>query len=123
MSSDDRLALDLLIRGFQVSRTIRLVADLGLADRIDPEGAATVEELASASGVQGLQLMRALRALAAFHIFGVDADHENPWQHQRPATAARSGAKWIYSSCWVHIPKLGRVGRKRKRNLWLIPEP
>lgn len=73
MSSDDRLALDLLIRGFQVSRTIRLVADLGIADRIDPEGTATVGELASASGVEAQQLMRVLRALAAFKVFGIDA--------------------------------------------------
>ncbi|WP_165914171.1 hypothetical protein [Sinorhizobium americanum] len=34
---DDRLALDLLIRGFQVSRIIRLMADLEIADRIAPE--------------------------------------------------------------------------------------
>ncbi|MDR6534636.1 hypothetical protein [Variovorax soli] len=34
----DREALDLLIRGFQVSRMLRLVADLGLADKISPAG-------------------------------------------------------------------------------------
>jgi hypothetical protein len=30
----DRQALDLLMRGFQVSRMLRLVADLGIADKI-----------------------------------------------------------------------------------------
>ena len=33
----ERAALDLLLRGFQVSRMLRLVADLGVADRITPE--------------------------------------------------------------------------------------
>lgn len=70
---DDRLALDLLIRGFQISRIIRLVADLGIADRIAPDGAAGVGELAEASGVLPEPLLRALRALAAFEIFGLDA--------------------------------------------------
>ena len=53
---DDRLALDLLIRGFQISRVIRLVADLGIADRILPEAVSNVTELASASGVLPEQL-------------------------------------------------------------------
>ena len=34
--NDDRAALDLLVRGFQVSRMLRLVADLGIADRSRP---------------------------------------------------------------------------------------
>jgi hypothetical protein len=33
----DRLQLDLLLHGFQVSRMLRLVADLGIADKIPPE--------------------------------------------------------------------------------------
>src|SRR5688500_15853411 len=71
---DDRLAMDLLLRGFQVSRTIRLVADLGIADRIAPEAVSSVVELASASGVLPEPLLRAIRALAAFGVFRVDAD-------------------------------------------------
>lgn len=71
---DDRLAVDLLIRGFQVSRTIRLVADLGIADRIAPESASSIAELATASGVLAEPLLRAMRALAAFGIFRLDAD-------------------------------------------------
>ncbi|WP_225768259.1 methyltransferase [Inquilinus sp. Marseille-Q2685] len=70
---DDRLAVDLLIRGFQVSRTIRLVADLGIADRIAPDGKSSVADLAAASGVLAEPLLRAIRALAAFGIFRVDA--------------------------------------------------
>src|SRR4030095_6221232 len=70
---DHRLALDLLIRGFQVSRIIRLAADLGLADRIAPEGASPIAALAEASGVLPHQLLRVVRALAAFGIFQLDA--------------------------------------------------
>jgi hypothetical protein len=33
----ERTALDLLLRGFQISRMLRLVADLGVADRIPPD--------------------------------------------------------------------------------------
>ena len=71
---DDHLALDLLIRGFQISRVIRLVADLGIADRILPEAVSNVTELASASGVLPEQLLRVMRVLAAFGIFRVGSD-------------------------------------------------
>ena len=70
---DDRTALDLLIRGFQVSRAIRLVADLGLADRIAPQEAAHIDDLAAAAGVRAGQLKRVVRALSAFGIFTIDA--------------------------------------------------
>ena len=46
-SQQDRAALDRLIRGFQISRMIRLVADLTLADRIEREQKRTRAELAS----------------------------------------------------------------------------
>ena len=71
---DDRLAVDLLIRGFQVSRTIRLVADLAIADRIEPDAPGNVHDLAEACGVLAQPLLRAIRLLAAFGIFRVDAD-------------------------------------------------
>ncbi|MDQ8732450.1 methyltransferase [Bradyrhizobium sp. LHD-71] len=71
---DDRQALDLLIRGFQVSRTIRLVADLGIADRIAPDGAAPVAALANVCNVRPQQLMRVMRVLASFDVFLIDAD-------------------------------------------------
>jgi len=70
----DRLELDLLIRGFQVSRMLRLVADLGIADKIPPDGVATVEDLARACSVLPEPLIRVLRALAAFRVFAVSAD-------------------------------------------------
>ena len=35
-SAKDREELDLLLRGFQVSRMLRLVADLGIADKFLP---------------------------------------------------------------------------------------
>ncbi len=71
---DDRLALDLLIRGFQISRTIRLVADLAIADRIAPGAASSVADLASDCKILAPPLLRALRALAAFGIFRLGAN-------------------------------------------------
>jgi len=69
--TDDRKSLDLLLRGFQVSRMLRLVADLGVADRITPEGQVDVAALAVACGVQAQPLTRVLRALATFGVFSV----------------------------------------------------
>lgn len=71
---DDRLALDLLIRGFQVSRTIRLATELAIADRIEPDASGSIAELADACEVLPQPLLRAMRLLAAFGIFRVDAD-------------------------------------------------
>ena len=71
---DDRLALDLLIRGFQISRMLRLVADLAIADRIAPDGRRSVADLASDCKVLPSPLLRTLRALAPFGIFRVETD-------------------------------------------------
>jgi hypothetical protein len=70
----ERAALDLLLHGFKVSRMLRLVADLGVADRIAPDGRVALNELAAACGVHPQPLMRVLRALASFGVFGVAAD-------------------------------------------------
>ena len=75
MSSDrDYEQLDLLLRGFQVSRMLRLVADLEIADKIAPEGSILLVDLAAACSVLPEPLLRVLRALAAFDIFKVSAD-------------------------------------------------
>src|SRR4051794_11328226 len=76
MSSDeqDRADLDLLLRGFQVARLLRLVADLGIADAVGSEQRIAVTELASRCEVEQAQLLRVLRALAAFGIFRVEPD-------------------------------------------------
>lgn len=66
--------LDLLLRGFKISRMLRLVADLGIADKIAAERSVTVCELAQVCAVLPEQLIRVLRALAAFRIFQVSAD-------------------------------------------------
>ena len=71
---DARAALDLLLRGFQVSRMLRLVADLGIADRIPPDGDRTLDELAMECSVQPQPLIRILRALASFAVFTVAPD-------------------------------------------------
>lgn len=73
-TDDDRKALDLLIRGFQVSRMLRLVADLGLADKLPKDASRDVTELAAACSVLASPLLRVLRALAAFGVFQVGAD-------------------------------------------------
>ena len=73
-TQSDVEALDLLIRGFQVSRMLRLVADLAVADKLPDYVARNVEDLASECGVQSAPLLRVLRALAAFDVFHVTLD-------------------------------------------------
>src|SRR3954453_17202900 len=72
--ADHRAELDLLLRGFQLSRMLRLVADLGVADRISPDGKLSLSDFGAGCGVQPQPLLRVLRALAAFAIFSVTAD-------------------------------------------------
>jgi len=71
---DERTAMDLLMRGFQVSRMLRLVADLGVADRIAPDAHVTIAALAGQCGVQAQPLIRVLRALASFGVFALTVD-------------------------------------------------
>jgi hypothetical protein len=73
-SANDRAELDLLLRGFQVSRMLRAVADLGLADRLAIDGAVAVADLAATCKVERVPLLRILRALAAFGVFQVSSD-------------------------------------------------
>ena len=73
-ADSDRTALDLMLRGFQISRMLRLVADLGIADRIEPDGHVSVDALATDCKVQPTQLVRVLRALAAFDVFSVSTE-------------------------------------------------
>lgn len=70
----DRMELDLLLRGFQVSRMLRLVADLRIADKIAPDDAISVSDLAKSCIVLPDPLIRVLRALAAFGVFNVSGD-------------------------------------------------
>jgi hypothetical protein len=70
----DHSDLDLLIRGFQISRLIRVVADLGLADRISHDDWVDASELARSCDVRPQPLLRILRALAAFGVFQVAVD-------------------------------------------------
>ncbi len=73
-ANNDRASLDLLIRGFQISRMLRLVADIGVADRIAANDHVAIDALAEACGVQAQPLLRVLRALAAFDVFHVTGD-------------------------------------------------
>jgi hypothetical protein len=70
----DREELDLLLRGFQVSRMLRLIADLGIADKVPMDGHVTVQELATPCAVLTEPLLRVLRTLASFKIFQLSAD-------------------------------------------------
>ena len=74
LASEDWRELDLLLRGFQISRMLRLVADLGIADKVAADGRVAMNDLAEACAVLPEQLIRVLRALAAFHIFQVNAN-------------------------------------------------
>jgi hypothetical protein len=73
-TTDDLQSLVLLMRGFEVSRVIRLAADLKIADRIPLNGSRHVDELAADCSVLSQPLLRCLRALASFGIFCVGAD-------------------------------------------------
>lgn len=70
----DHERLNLMIRGFQVSRMLRLVADLATADRLPPDGKLGVDALAATSGVQARPLLRVLRALSSLGVFSLDAE-------------------------------------------------
>ena len=70
-AATERTTLDLLIRGFQVSQMIRVIADLGIADRIPSDGQTAAADLAAQCGVRHQPLIRMLRALASLHIFAV----------------------------------------------------
>ncbi len=70
----EREALDLLMRGFIVSRMLRLVADLGVADRLPAEASTPIARLAEACGAVPQRLRRVLQALAAFGVFQVMPD-------------------------------------------------
>src|SRR5258707_3231954 len=74
MTDVDREELHLLLRGFEVSRMLRLIADLGVADTIPTDGRVTVQDLAASCAVLPEPMLRVLRALAAFRIFQITAD-------------------------------------------------
>ena len=73
-SDQDYEQLDLLLRGFQVSRLLRLVADLQIADEIALDCGILLADVAVACSVLSEPLLRVLRALAAFDIFKTSAD-------------------------------------------------
>jgi Dimerisation domain len=62
-----------LTNGIVASRSLHVVAELGVADRIAEEPVG-VEELAAACGADSDGLDRVLRLLAAFGIFAWDTD-------------------------------------------------
>ena len=70
----DREELDLLLHGFKISRILRLVADLRVADKIPIDDQITVKDLAATCAVLPEPLLRILRALAAVRIFQLTPD-------------------------------------------------
>jgi hypothetical protein len=112
-ANDDRVALDLLVRGFQISRMLRLVADFGVADRIPPDDSIAIDALASDCGVQSQPLLRVLRALAAFGVFTVAADggiahsaRSRLLRTDTPNSMHHSARFWTASGSWAAWGKL-----------------
>lgn len=104
---DDIETLDLLIRGFQVSRMLRLVTDLDLPGKLPDGGSRDVRELAAACGVLPSPLLRVLRALAAFDVFRVTADGQvghSPLslllRSDAPTTLHYAARCWPGASSW-----------------------
>ena len=103
----DRLKLDLLIRGFQVSRMIRALADLSVADKIEPSGSLAIEALAAQCKVMVSPLLRMLRAVACFGIFSVGQDNmvgHTPLsillRSDTPASMHHSARFWTTPGSW-----------------------
>ncbi len=106
-SEGDWRELDLLLRGFQISRMLRLVADLGIADKVAADGPLAVNDLAEACAVLPEQLIRVLRALAAFRIFQITTDgivaHTSRSELLRtdvPNTMHHSARFWTAPGAW-----------------------
>jgi O-methyltransferase domain len=105
--NSDRHQLTLLIQGFQIARLIKAAADLGLADRIEPEGSVDFADLAATLQVEPMRLLRMLRALAAFGVFM--ADGSSRFRHSTKSLLLRTDNKkslhywarfWAMPSNW-----------------------
>ncbi len=112
-SADDRAYLDGLIRGFQVSRMLRLVADIGVADHIGTEGRVAIDDVATACGVLAQPLIRVLRALAVFGIFSVSSDgtightaRSRLLRSDTPNSLGHSARFWAAPGSWAAWGKL-----------------
>ena len=62
-----------LVNGFQISRAISVVAELGIADLLRA-GPREISDLAGATGMHQRSLYRLLRALAAVGVFHEDSE-------------------------------------------------
>lgn len=135
-NQQDRAALDRLIRGFQISRMIRLVADLTLADRITAEETSPMADLAAECKVNATPLLRILRALASFGIFRVTAAPRSdlPYrpvfrggnsQHNAQSVASRSTGRRVYAEKSARTFALldGRASQSRSLNARSQLEP
>src|SRR3954447_25975619 len=125
-TSDDYVALDLLIRGFQASSMLRLAADLGVADRIAPDERVPIEVLAGLCRVQPQPLLRMLRALAGLAVFTVTAGREightarsRLLRTDAPRSLHHSARFWAAPGSWAAWGRLdaamtgGRAARRR----------
>jgi hypothetical protein len=109
-----------LSTGFWVSQAIAVVAELGIADRLQ-DGPKTSVELAQATDVHPGALYRLLRAVASVGVFAEDADgrfsitpiaalllrdHPQSWR----AAAIMSGESWAWApwGALAHSVKTGR---------------
>lgn len=113
VDDSDREALDILLRGFQLSCMLRAVAEIGLADALPINGRASIDHLAAACQVLPEPLLRLVRALAAFGIFrlapGRMIEHTSPSKLLRTdaRNSMRHGARfWTSPGAWAAWGKL-----------------
>jgi hypothetical protein len=108
----DREELDLLLRGFQVSRMLRLVADLWVADKVPSDGHVSLQLLADQCGVHIEPLLRVLRALAAFRIFKITSNGVSHTPRSRllrtdaPNSFHHAARFWTGPGSWAAWDKL-----------------
>ncbi len=109
----DRAELELLLRGFMISRMLRLVADLGVADHIAPDREVALVDLAEACGVQQGPLLRVLRTIASLGIFRLSTEgfvgHSAKSALLRtdaPETAHYAARFWAGKGSWMAWDRL-----------------
>jgi hypothetical protein len=74
MQNTDNTALLSFVNGYKISRMIGAMAELGIADMIEPEGSSKVADLAAACKIQLEPLVRILRALTTIRVFQYTED-------------------------------------------------
>ena len=91
MAQAENERLTEIICGAALSRAVCTIAELGIADQIQPGSPQAVESLAEATGTHARSLYRILRFLASHEIFEEKGDHQ--FDHTQLSQCLRSDAK------------------------------